>query len=53
MDLAVELPGYQRSDLFAYNSNIIDESTLTPEKELTPYNSPLAKIWLVSLKETK
>jgi peptide/nickel transport system substrate-binding protein len=53
MELAVELPTYQRSDLFAYNSNIIDASTLTPRSELTPYNGPLSKLWEVSLKETK
>jgi peptide/nickel transport system substrate-binding protein len=52
MELAVELPTYQRSDLFAYNSKIIDVSTLTPKEELTPYNGPLAKIWEVSLNET-
>ena len=53
MELAVELPTYQRSDLFAYNSNIIDATTLTPKSELTPYNGPLSKLWEVSLKETK
>ena len=53
MELAVELPTYQRSDLYAYNSNIIDVTTLTPESELSPYNGPLSKIWEVSLKETK
>ena len=52
MDLAVELPTYQRSDLFAYNSDVIDASTLTPKEDLTPYNGPLSKIWEVSLKET-
>ena len=52
MELAVELPTYQRSDLFAYNTNIIDESTLTPASELTPYNGPMSKLWEVSLKET-
>jgi peptide/nickel transport system substrate-binding protein len=52
MELAVELPTYQRSDLFAYNSDIIDVSTLTPKEELTPYNGPLSKIWEVSLNET-
>ena len=52
MELAVELPTYQRSDLFAYNSNIIDTSTLTPAADLTPYNGPLSRIWEVSLKET-
>ena len=52
MELAVELPTYQRSDLFAYNTNIIDVSTLTPASELTPYNGPLSKLWEVSLNET-
>ena len=52
MELAVELPTYQRSDLFAYNSDIIDTSTLTPAEDLTPYNGPLSKLWEVSLKET-
>ena len=52
MDLAVELPTYQRSDLFAYNANIIDASTLTPKEDLTPYNGPMSRIWEVSLKET-
>jgi hypothetical protein len=53
MKLAVELPTYQRSDLFAYNTNIIDPASLTPASELTPYNGPLSRIWEVSLKENK
>ena len=52
MELAVELPTYQRSDLYAYNSNIIDVTTLTPAEDLTPYNGPLSKIWEVGLNET-
>jgi peptide/nickel transport system substrate-binding protein len=52
MALAVELPTYQRSDLFAYNSSIIDASTLTSGDDLTSYNGPLSRIWEVSLKET-
>ena len=51
MELAVELPTYQRSDLFAYNSNIIDPDSITPSSELSPYNGPLNRIWEVSLKE--
>ena len=53
MELAVELPTYQRSDLYAYNTDIIDVSTLTPPEELTSYNGPLSRLWEVSLKETK
>ena len=52
MELAVELPTYQRSDLFAYNTNIIDASTLTPADELTPYNGPMSRLWEVSLNES-
>ena len=53
MELAVELPTYQRSDLFAYNTNIIDVNTLTPASDLTPYNGPLNRIWEVGLNETE
>ena len=53
MELAVELPTYQRSDLFAYNTNIIDVNSLTPASELTPYNGPMSRIWEISLNETK
>ena len=52
MEMAVELPTYQRSDLFAYNTNIIDVNSLTPASELTPYNGPMSRIWEVSLNET-
>lgn len=48
MELAVELPTYQRKDLFAYNSNVIDKDTLQPEKDLNAYNGPLARIWEVN-----
>ena len=51
MELAVELPTYQRSDLYAYNTNIIDASTLTPAAELTPFNGPINKIWEIGLNE--
>ena len=50
MQLAVELPTYQRDDLFAYNGSKIDASTLTPESELTPYNGLISKMYNVSLK---
>ena len=43
MELAVELPTYQRSDLFAYNSNVIDPDSLPAE--INPYTSPLDRIW--------
>lgn len=31
MELAIELPTYQRNDLFAYNANVIDVSTFNAE----------------------
>ena len=29
----------------AFNSDKIDRASLTPEKELSPYNSLLSRIW--------
>lgn len=49
MELAVELPTYQREDLFAYNSSYLDESTMTPKNEISPYNGPINQIWNLSL----
>lgn len=46
MDLAVELPLYQRSDMYVYNHNVIDASSLYQKP--SPYMSPLAEIWKVS-----
>ena len=49
MQLAIELPTYQRDDLFAYNTNKIDVSTFTPQNELSPYKGLTGDIHLVSL----
>ena len=43
LDLAIELPVYQRSVLYAYNSKVIDKDSI-PE-EVNPYSSPLDRIW--------
>ena len=43
LDLAVELPVYQRSVLYAYNSKVIDSDSIS--KEINPYSSPLDRIW--------
>ena len=43
LDLAVELPVYQRKQLYAYNANIIDASSF-PE-DINPYSSPLDRLW--------
>ena len=45
LDLAVELPVYQRSVLYAYNSNVIDPSSLP--QNINAYTSPLEKLWEV------
>ena len=51
MEMAVELPTYQRDDLFAYNTNKIDVNTLTPDSELSPYKGLTGDIHKVSLVE--
>ena len=43
LDLAVELPVYQRMTLYAYDSTIINSDSLP--SELNPYTSPLDHIW--------
>lgn len=48
MRLAVEFPTYQRYDLSAFNGSVLDESTMTPEKDRTPYNGLLSRIWEVN-----
>ncbi|MBQ4600587.1 MAG: hypothetical protein IJB17_03030 [Oscillospiraceae bacterium] len=43
LDLAVELPVYQRKVLYAYNSNVISSESVPAE--INPYSSPLDRIW--------
>ena len=43
LDLAVELPVYQRDVLYAYNANVIKTESLPTE--VNPYSSPLDRIW--------
>ena len=43
LDLAIELPVYQRSTIYAYNSSVIDSASLPDE--INPYSSPLDRIW--------
>ncbi len=49
LDLAVELPVYQRSVLYAYNSKIIDSDSLP--SQLNPYTNPLDRIWEIKFAE--
>lgn len=46
MDLAVELPVYQRSDMNVYNNKVLDASTF--KKNPTPFAGPLSEMWKVS-----
>ncbi len=45
LDLAVELPVYQRKVLYAYNANVISSDSLPAT--INPYTSPLDRIWEV------
>ena len=47
LELAVELPVYQRSVLYAFNSKVINADSLPAESEMNPYSSPLDRIWEV------
>lgn len=49
MELAVELPVYQRSDMYVYNSTVLDASTF--KKDITPFAGPLSEMWKVSFIE--
>lgn len=49
MELAVELPTYQRKNMYVFDKTIIDETTLTPSDKITPYKDPMFAIWDVSL----
>ncbi len=43
LDLAIELPVYQRDVLYAYNSKVINSDTIS--SDVNPYSSPLDRIW--------
>ena len=43
LDLAIELPVYQRDVLYAYNSNVIDKDSMP--STVNPYTSPIDHIW--------
>ena len=45
LDLAVELPCYQRDVLYAYNANVLNSDTMPSKDELNPFSSPLDRIW--------
>ncbi|MBO4572922.1 MAG: hypothetical protein J5762_04070 [Clostridia bacterium] len=45
LDLAVEMPVYQRSTLYAYNGNTLKGLN----KDVNPYSSPLEKLWEIEM----
>jgi len=45
LDLAVELPVYQRKVLYAYDAKIIKADSIPSAADLNPYTSPLDRIW--------
>ena len=47
LDLAVELPVYQRMTLYAFNANRL--KGLVPQEQVDSYTSPIDKIWELEL----
>ncbi len=45
MQLAIELPTYQREDLSAFNGNVLDKNSLVTGEELTSYTGVTSKLW--------
>ena len=45
MELAVEMPSYQRKDMSAWNATVLDRNTMTAKKDLTPLNGLLSRLW--------
>ena len=43
LDLAVELPVYQRDVLYAYNANVINSESLPDD--VNPFSNPLDRMW--------
>jgi peptide/nickel transport system substrate-binding protein len=47
--LAVEVPTYQRKNMYVYNKEVINTDTLFSGDDVTPFQSPLSFIWNVEL----
>ncbi len=50
LDLAVELPVYQRSTVYVYNTNVINPDSVPNQDAINPYSSPLDRIWELEFK---
>ena len=48
MEMAVEIPTYQRKNMYAYDSSVLDDTSFF--QNITPYKGPLSEIWNVSMK---
>lgn len=51
MELAIELPTYQRDNFYVFRNDIVDERSLDPDR--SPYGGPLSKLWTVKLVNQK
>ncbi len=49
LDLAIELPVYQRKTVYVYNTNVINPASVPDQAEINPYSSPLDRIWELEL----
>ncbi|HOB21056.1 MAG TPA: hypothetical protein PKO35_10185, partial [Candidatus Atribacteria bacterium] len=49
--IAVEIPTYQRKNMFVYNKNVIKSDSLFSGEDVTPFQSPIAFIWNVELND--
>ena len=47
--LAVEIPTYQRKNMIAFNSDVIDVDTLFTGDDVTPFRGPMDFVWQVEL----
>ncbi len=47
--LAVEIPTYQRKNMYVYNKEVIKADTLFSGEDVTPFQSPISFIWNVEL----
>lgn len=53
LNLAVEMPIYQRMNLYAFNTKVIKESSMkystSEDGNVNPYSSPLERIWEIEM----
>ena len=47
--LSIEIPTYQRKNMFVYDKTVVNADTLFTGEDVTPFQSPLAYSWNVEL----